>query len=307
MKYSNKKFLVTGGAGFIGAAVAKKLINNNANVVILDNFSNVKVENIDFKCEIINENVSNKFWMKKIKDIDYILHFGSPSSVILFNNNPKKCLTDTIVGITNCFNYSKINCIKKIVYPSSSSVYGNTKIPQKENLKSKPVNLYGVAKLTCENIAQLYSGVVPSIGLRIFAGYGPGEQNKNEIASIITLFINEVTCDISPIIYGDGSQTRDFVYIDDIVKCIIKSIEIDYKGVVNVGSGENHNYMEILNLINKKLNKNINPIYVNKPKNYFENTLADIKLMRKLFEFHPLSLNEGLEKYFQNLNLDGSN
>jgi UDP-glucose 4-epimerase len=180
---------VTGGAGFIGSAVAKRLADESAKIVVLDDFSVGRKENITFQCDIFIGNIADDSWLGKIRDVDYILHFGAPSSVVLFNKSPSKCLKDTIVGTANVFEYAKRFGVRKIVYPSSSSVYGNTPLPQSETTPTLPTNLYGVAKLTCEHVARLYLDAVPSVGLRIFAGYGPGEAHKGEIASVITLFI----------------------------------------------------------------------------------------------------------------------
>ena len=299
LKFSRKKFLVTGGAGFIGSAVANRLYYKNSEVVILDDFSIGRNENITFQCDVIKGNIADHDWMHKVRDIDYLLHFAAPSSVVLFKKSLNKCLTDTIVGITNVFQYAKQFGVKEVVFPSSSSVYGNTPLPQSEATPTVPTNLYGVAKLTCEHIARLYSDIVPSVGLRIFAGYGPGETHKGDIASVITLFMDAIARNSRPIIFGDGTQTRDFVYIDDIVEAILKSIENSFTGIVNMGSGNSHTFNEVVSLINRLLGKDIRPRYVEKPNQYFEHTLADITKMKDLFGFSPTSLEEGLKKYLE--------
>lgn len=297
MKFSNKKFVITGGAGFIGSAVAQALYKKNSQIVILDDFSTGKSENIKLSCEVVNGNIANANSLSRIHDVDYVLHFAAPSSVVLFNKNPEKCLFETIIGMRNVFEYSKNEGVKKVIFPSSSSVYGNTPLPQSETTSTTPTNLYGIAKLTCENIARLYSDAVPSVGLRIFAGYGPGEIHKGEIASVITLFMESIAKTIKPIIFGDGTQSRDFVYIDDIVKAVLASLENDFTGIVNVGSGESHTFNEVISLINYLLGTNVHPEYVNKPTSYFEHTLADITKMKSVLEFFPVGLKDGLKKY----------
>jgi len=299
LKFSNKKFLITGGAGFIGPAIARKLYNENSQIVILDDFSTGRFENITFQCVVVKGNVADASSLYEINDVDFILHFGAPSSVILFNKNPEKCITETIIGVKNIFEYSKNTGVKKVIFPSSSSVYGNTSLPQSETTLTMPTNLYGVVKLTCEHIARLYSDVVSSIGLRIFAGYGPGERHKGEIASVITLFIDAIARNSRLIIFGDGTQSRDFVYIDDIVEAILRSVENSFTGIVNVGSGESHTFNEVVDLINHLLGKNIRPRYVDKPAQYFEHTLADITKMKNALEVSPTSLENGLKKYLE--------
>jgi UDP-glucose 4-epimerase len=297
LKLSTKKFLLTGGAGFIGSAIAKRLHDENSRIVILDDFSTGRFENVKFHCQVVKGNVADVSSFHEIHDVDYVLHFGAPSSVILFNRNPEKCITDTIIGTRNIFEFSKNTGVKKVVFPSSSSVYGNTPLPQSETTSTIPTNLYGIARLACENIAKLYSDDVPNVGLRIFAGYGPGESHKKEIASVITIFLESMAADLKPVIFGDGSQSRDFVYIDNIVDAVLNSIENKFTGLVNVGSGESYTFNETIDLLNCLLGKKVSPQYVEKPNLYFEHTLADITKMKNVLGLSPISLEDGLKRY----------
>ncbi|TRZ49565.1 MAG: NAD-dependent epimerase/dehydratase family protein [Dehalococcoidia bacterium] len=301
LKFSNKKFLVTGGAGFIGSALVNMLCKSNSDVVVLDSFSVGVHDNINPQCEVVTANIVDEVWMTKVRDIDYILHFGAPSSVVLFKKSPGKCLTETVVGTLNVFNYALNHGVKKIIFPSSASVYGNTPLPQSENTSTVPTNLYGVAKLTTEHVARLYSDAVPSVALRIFAGYGPGEAHKKEIASVITLFMKAITKNSRPIIFGDGSQSRDFVYIDDIVEVVLKAVESKFTGIVNVSSGEAKTFNDVVDVINGVLGTNVLPIYTEKPKHYFEHTLGDIKKEKELFDVSPLNLEAGLKRYLESV------
>lgn len=299
LKFSNKKFLVTGGAGFIGSALARRLYYENSSVVVIDDFSVGNKNNLSPAFETIEDSIAHDLWKNKLRDIDYILHFGSPSSVVLFKKSQNKCLEDTIVGTANIFEYAKLYGVKKVIYPSSSSVYGDTPLPQSETTPTFPTNMYGVAKLACEHIARLYADCVASVGLRIFAGYGPGESHKKEIASVITLFMKAIAYDSNPLIFGDGTQSRDFVYIDDIVEAVLKSVEGNFVGTVNIGSGRSETFKEAVDLINSLMGKNIDPVYVEKPSHYFEHTLADTKKMREWFGLSPLSLENGLQRYLE--------
>jgi nucleoside-diphosphate-sugar epimerase len=291
-----RRILITGGAGFIGSSIAKRLSHTNSELIILDDFSVGRKENLTFQCDVIEGNIVDEKWMNKVHDIDYILHFAAPSSVVLFQKNLNKCLIDTIVGLANVFEFAAKFKAKKVIFPSSSSVYGNTPLPQCETTSTLPANPYGVAKLACEHIARLYSHVVPSVGLRIFAGYGPGEAHKGEIASIITIFIKDIARNHRPIIFGDGTQSRDFVYIDDIVEAALAAIDNDFTGIINVGSGQSRTFNEIVAIINNLLCKNIRPRYIEKPAQYFEHTLADITKMKDVLNISPTSLEVGLKK-----------
>ena len=295
----SKKVLVTGAAGFIGQNLVNRLLNEGAYVIAFDNFSYGKKENLSkFVNEIIIGDVANKEDLDKVKDVDYVFHFGAPSSVILFNRDPVSCFHTTVCGFLNILEWAKKRNIEKLIYPSSGSVYGNTSLPQSEDMLPKPVNLYGVAKLACETLAKNYFNEVPSVGLRIFAGYGPGEEHKKDFASVITLFLRSIMNNQAPVIYGDGTQKRDFVYIDDVINSIIASVKEGVKNtIINVGSGKSYSFNEALDILSSILGKSIKAIYVNRPTNYLENTLADITKMKKILKISPLSLEEGLKKY----------
>ena len=156
MKWNNRKVLITGAAGFIGYNLLKRFVHLNAKVVALDNFSTGKPKETLSKMpvDIINADVSYRKTFETLpQDIDYIFHFGAPSSIILFNKDPVFALSSTICGLTNAFEYAKIVGAQKVVYPSSGSVYGTAPAPQSEHGLAKPTNLYGITKLTCEKIA----------------------------------------------------------------------------------------------------------------------------------------------------------
>uniref|UniRef100_A0A7C5UVG1 NAD-dependent epimerase/dehydratase family protein n=1 Tax=candidate division CPR3 bacterium TaxID=2268181 RepID=A0A7C5UVG1_UNCC3 len=295
----SKKVLVTGAAGFIGQNLVNRLLNEGAYVIAFDNFSYGKKENLSkFVNEIIIGDVANKEDLDKVKDVDYVFHFGAPSSVILFNRDPVSCFHTTVCGFLNILEWAKKRNIEKLIYPSSGSVYGNTSLPQSEDMLPKPVNLYCVAKLACETLAKNYFNEVPSVGLRIFAGYGPGEEHKKDFASVITLFLRSILNNQAPVIYGDGTQKRDFVYIDDVINSIIASVKEGVKNtIINVGSGKSYSFNEALDILSSILGKTIKAIYINRPTNYLENTLADITKMKKILKISPLSLEEGLKKY----------
>ena len=156
MKWNSKHVLITGAAGFIGFNLLQKFIDLNAEIVVLDDFSSGKsIETLSkMPIEIIRADVSDSRSFQKVpKDIDFIFHFGAPSSIILFNKDPVLALSNTICGLINAFEFAKSVGAQKVIYPSSGSVYGTTPPPQSENSIPKPKNLYGITKLTCEKIA----------------------------------------------------------------------------------------------------------------------------------------------------------
>ena len=300
MNWTNKKVLVTGGAGFIGSHLVRRLVDETAEVMVLDNFSEGKRHNVPEGGSVVKGDVRNRKTLDEVGPVDYVFNFGAPSSIILFNKQPIDCVDITIRGFINILEWAKDVKVKKVVYPTSGSVYGSAPVPQGEEDQVLPMNLYGVAKQTCEHIARLYSGKISIAGLRIFAGYGPGEEHKGDFASPITLFLKSIIKDKRPIVYGNGTQSRDFVYIDDVVEAAIRSVERDVVGTVNVGSGKAYSFNEVIDYINQSLDKNIEPTYVDKPVNYLERTLANITKMKEVLGLTPLDLREGLHRYLQN-------
>jgi UDP-glucose 4-epimerase len=298
MNWKNKKALVIGGAGFIGATLVRKLVAQNAEVVIIDNFSFGQAKKIPQECRLIGGNVVNSETFSQVGEIDYIFHFGAGSSVILFNKNAQKYIYETLSGFINVMDFAGRIGVKKVIYPSSGSVYGKAPTPHGEKASTPlPTNLYGKCKLICENIASLYS--IPTVGLRIFAGYGPGEDHKGEISSVVTLFLNSILRKERPIIYGNGSQSRDFVYIDDVADAVLNSAEESVQGIINVGSGKSYSFNEVLEILNTTLGTSIHASYVNKPVDYLEKTLADTTMMKKLLKIKPTSLRNGITRYLK--------
>jgi len=297
MKWSNEKVLVTGGAGFIGSHLARRLLDEEADVIVLDNFSEGRKDNVPDGCNIIKGDIRDRKALNGVGSVDYVFNFGSPSSIILFNTAPVTCVDITICGFLNVLEWARDVEVKMVVYPTSGSVYGNTPVPQSEEDQVLPMNLYGISKLACEHIARLYCKQLKIVGLRIFAGYGPGEEHKGDFASPVTIFLNSMTKNERPVVYGNGTQSRDFVYIDDVVDAIIRAAERNVAGTINVGSGKSYSFNEVIDCINQCLGRNIKPVYVDKPINYLEKTLADTTKMKKMLRTNPLDLKEGLRKY----------
>lgn len=306
MDWKGKKVLVTGPSGFIGSNLTKELINQGAEVIGIDNFSYIDAEMAKHKQPFLNNigliknDVSKKeTWDRVPKDIEYIFHFAAPSSITLFNRTPEKCFNETVFGLYNALEFAKNNPnVKKVIYPSTGSLYAGNELPHSENVYPKPRNSYAAAKVACEGWANAFSDFVPSIGLRLFAGYGPGEEWKKDFGSVIYLFIRDYMNGIPPVIFGDGKQSRDFIYIDDTVKIILQAAEKkDLTGIVNVGTGTAVSFSEILEIIKKTLGTEIIPKYIPKEKNYVENIKADTTLMKKIFDIEPMLPEEGIRRY----------
>ena len=212
------------------------------------------------------------------KDTDTIYFFGSPSSVILFNKNIDYCMKETIDGFMNVASFCKNNNTY-LVYPSSATV----------NNKN---NSYARCKAALEEIHAAYG--IKALGLRISASYGPGEAHKGEYASIIYQWCKQMKNGERPVIWGDGTQTRDFIYVSDVVDNIMELVDKKATGIYEIGTGVDTSFNDIIKIINKVLNTNIKPIYINKPDSYIDKT--PVKGVP-----YKVSLEEGIKKIIETL------
>lgn len=302
--YKNKNCIVTGGSGFIGQVLVKKLITNGSNVYVVDKFLyGAKKSDIDKDAIVIKGDIRERKILNKLPNIkfQYFFHFAAPSSVVLFNKNPLECTDITVQGFLNTINFCKKRGIK-FIYPSTGSIYSGVKSPQSETspIQVNALNSYAKCKLALELIQKSINDV-DSLGLRIFAGYGPQEKHKGGFASVIYLFCKDMIEGKSPIIFGDGNQKRDFVYIDDVVEAILILAKESKDKIVNVGSGKSTSFKEVIRLVNKILNINIKPIYIKKPNSYLETTKADIRLMNKYCSRPKYSIEEGIRQIISSL------
>jgi UDP-glucose 4-epimerase len=289
------KFIVTGGAGFIGSHLAEELIKRGFDVTIIDDLS-LGVEN-----NIPKEAVFIKGSSSKVSEIpgliDGIFHLGIPSSSPMYKEDPY-LVGKTINEAITIFEYARKNQCK-IVYASTSSIYNGNSLPYKEDMPVYVTDYYTECRYAIERLAKLYYDLynVKSIGLRLFSVYGPREEHKGKYANIISQFLWSIMKNERPVIYGDGSQTRDFIYVSDVVNAFIlamfSNIDCD---VFNVGTGKNYSFNEVINLLNKYLGKDIKPIYKPNPiKNYVYHTLADTTKAEKILGFKAkISLEEGI-------------
>lgn len=286
------RVLVTGSDGFIGSNLVKKLNKLNYDIVCVD--KNPKHEDtlrLDVSTEKFNEHFTNNIF-------DYVFHFGSPCSIIQFKDNPTYYENNTYEGFRNIIKLVKKSGAK-LIYPSTGNVYGSINKPHCETDQLKPINIYGMCKLWSEYLVT--TNKVNSIGLRIYCGYGNGEEAKGSLASVLCKFMKNMRMGISPIIWGNGFQTRDFIHVDDIVKGIIKSMSLKDSHIINLASGTSINYNNLVKLINKTIGTDIIPKYAKKPDNYVVLTIANIDLMKKLLKFKAISLEKGIQKFYEYL------
>lgn len=284
----DKNVLITGGLGFIGSHIADELINENK-VIIIDNKSSGKVNNLenpDHKnLTIIEKDINDVNLNEMLKNIDYVFHLAAMASVPLSIDNPEKCTRDNLIGTIKLLDACKANNVKKIIFSSSSSVYGdNENIPLKENEYPQPKSPYAASKASCELYLKTYHEAygLNYVSLRYFNVFGPKQDKNSQYAAVIPNFISDLLEGIRPEIYGDGEQTRDFIYVKDVVKANIKSCECKYNGIVNVASGKKITINELYNIIKKTLGTDIEAKYLPERQGDIKHSLADVSKMKKI-------------------------
>lgn len=299
------KFVVTGGAGFIGSHLVKYLLNENYEITIIDNLCTGKLENLSgFEDKIDFHNLDilefNKL-RKIVKDSDGIFHKAALTSVQESYLQKEKYHSVNVDGTENIFKLAKEFKIK-VIYASSSSVYGNTtSIPIKEDFSRNPINPYGITKLKDEILAEHYSNSgVEIIGLRLFNVYGIGQTG--DYAGVITKFNESIQAGKPPTIFGDGSHVRDFISVEDVAKANLLAMQSDFNnGFVNIGTGITTSIAELANLMIKLSNKTLKPIFTDLPEGDLKASQADVNLAKKLIGWeYETSLEAGFRKFFFN-------
>lgn len=302
-------YLITGGAGFIGSNIAEELVNRKEKVRILDNFSTGKRENIagiKDSVELIEGDIRDLAIVKKaMAGVDFVLHQGALPSVERSIIDPITTTRVNILGTINVLLAASEAKIKRLTYASSSSVYGDTPtLPKKEVMKANPQSPYAVTKLIGEEYCLIYYSIfgLETVCLRYFNVFGPRQDPGSQYAAVIPKFITLMLRGESPPIYGDGEQSRDFSFIDNIVKANLEACKVkDAPGqVFNIACGETITINELVRRLNRILETRIKPVYQNPRKGDVRHSWADISRARKVLGYSPeIVFDAGLEKTVQ--------
>ena len=314
----NKTILVTGGAGFIGSHLCDKLIDHGAKVICFDNFFSGKKENIVHlernPLFVFVEGDTNK--LDDIKQVfsqyplDYIFHYAAVLGVKRVSENPLLVLPD-INGIRNILQLASKYKIKKVIFASSSEAYGySTDLPLREDSDKKLVNhqnehihLYALIKLLGEKIMKIYNDFykLPTCSLRFFNVYGP-RQESSAYGFVIGVFIKQILDNKPPIIFGDGYQTRDFIYIDDNIRLAIKALLTDKTNgqTINIGTGRQTTVIDLAERLIRISGKNLKPHRVEERKYEIKYRTPDITKMKELLgDTIDDKLDDNLKKTYQ--------
>lgn len=281
--------LVTGGFGFIGTNLVRRLAAEGKEVVALDNSFLGKISNLyGVECKKENADVLDANNLERIvkeNHIDKIYHLSGYSSATMFDTNPAEKVQANLRAFMNILELSRKYEINA-VYASTSSFYARCEKPYKEDMKIIPGTPYELSKYLMEQAAHMYASYygINANGMRFFSVYGPHERHKGKYANNISQFLWSIKCDISPVVFGDGSQTRDFTYIDDLVDAIIIIMEKAKRSeVYNIGTEKEYSFNEVISIINRLFEKNVKTKYISNPlKNYVQSTLADTAKIKRL-------------------------
>ncbi len=310
MTLEDKRILVTGAAGFIGSNLADRLLNLGATVIGIDNLFNGRLENLEeaskhknfqfHKADIRDFN----FLLDIFKDIDIIFHEAAftsvPQSVIM----PESCNDVNINGTLNVLNAARKRDVGKVVFASSSGVYGDTPtLPKKESMPRIPISPYGVAKLACESYMQVFHHVygLNTISLRYFNVFGPRQQDS-PYSGVIAIWLGKIIKNKNLIIFGDGNQSRDFTYIKDIIHANILAAENSSSGeILNIGAGSPIKLLDLAKIMLKLTNKEDLKIIFDPPRpGDIIHSFADISKAKEVLKFQPkYNQEQGLKEYFE--------
>lgn len=297
------EIVITGGAGFIGSNLAEVLSKDNANeVIVLDDLSTGKLANTkEMAIKFVNGSITDLELLQTVfKDVDYVLHQAAIPSVPRSINEPIASNNANITGTLNVLVAARDRNVKKVVYASSSSVYGDTpKLPKREDMTPTPLSPYAVTKLTGEHYCNVFNEVygLKTVALRYFNVYGPKQDPHSDYAAVIPKFVSRVLRDEPPLIYGDGQQTRDFTFVKDVVTANIRAMKSDATGVFNIASGNRITIQELAELVMKLMGKDLGVILEEPRKGDVLHSLADVSKAKAGFGYEPgYRLETGLEE-----------
>ena len=304
------RYLITGGAGFIGSSIAEKLINDGHYVRVLDNFFSGKEENLAFarglgrdKFELIRGDIRDKnICLAACKGVDYVLHQAALRSVPKSMDDPASYNDVNINGVMTMLQAAAANKVKRFVFASSSSVYGDTdQFPQKETQYPLLISPYALSKLAGEYYCRIFSEHfgVETVCLRYFNVFGPKQALDDEYAVVVPKFIHCIMNDTPPPIFGNGKQSRDFTFISNVVSANVLAATapgIKHE-ILNVANGRDNTVLNLVDVLNKIMGKNIKPKFLGARAGDVFKTEADISRIKSRLHYQPLvSFEDGLEK-----------
>ncbi|MBK6695353.1 MAG: NAD-dependent epimerase/dehydratase family protein [Myxococcales bacterium] len=301
--------LVTGGAGFIGSSIAEALLAKGDTVRILDDFSSGRRQNLESlkgKVEVIEGTIVDAATVKRaMTGAEVVFHEAAIPSVARSVEDPSRSMLANVQGTTVVLDVARSVGVKRLVFAASSSAYGNTKeLPKVETMVPEPLSPYAVSKLTGELLLRNFSALygLETLSLRYFNVFGPKQDPTSQYAAVIPNFITAAIRNTAPEVHGDGGQTRDFCYIDNVVAANLAAMNTANKlqgEVVNIACGERISLNDLLDILGEEVGHRVERKYVEPRAGDVRDSLADIGRARALIGYEPKVLvRKGLKKTF---------
>jgi len=311
-------YLITGGAGFIGSNTVKSLLKRRGKIRVLDNFLTGKRDNLSFpsseEIDLMEGDIRNPDVCRKaVAGMDYIIHLAALGSVPRSIEDPLLANEINITGTLNLLIAARDGGVKRFIYASSSSVYGDQPTdtmadesgnppPKVETMTPNPLSPYALSKFVGETYCRLFHRLysLETVALRYFNVFGPRQDPESEYAAVIPRFIKALLQEEPPVIYGDGKQSRDFTFVEDVVRAnwLACVAPLDAVGqVFNTACSRRFTLLQLLDELKSITGKNIEPVFEDARKGDVKHSMADITLARKYLGFEPeVSFRKGLEK-----------
>ena len=308
------RVLVTGGAGFIGSHIATALVGQGNQVVVLDNLSTGRKENlehIESHISFVQGDLLDRAALEEaLGNVEVVYHQAALASVPRSVSAPMDTHAACVTGTLNLLDQARAAGVRRLIYAGSSSAYGNQPFQSKrEQDLPRPLSPYAAAKLAGEYYLQAFSATygLETVTIRYFNVFGPRQDPNSEYSAVIPKFVTAMLRGERPTIYGDGKQSRDFTYIDNVVSgnLAAASARNAVGRVINVACGEQINLLQLVDSINRVLRTNVQPIFAERRPGDVKSSLADISLAQEILDYSPqVSFDEGLRrsiKYYQSL------
>jgi UDP-glucose 4-epimerase len=299
-------FLVTGGAGFIGSALVHRLLELDHSVRAVDNFSTGFIRNLDDclnRIELVEGDLAELAVCKaSVRGVEYVLHQAAIPSVQRSVEDPISSHRANVTATLNMLVAARDAHVKRFVFASSSSVYGNSEtLPKVETMPENPLSPYALTKLAGEKYSVMFHRVygLPAVSLRYFNVFGPRQDPHSPYSAVISRFVEAALRGIHPIVYGDGKQSRDFTFVDDVVEANLLACLADGVGgrVFNVGTGQGHTLHDLLCALSAIVGHELEPEYSNARVGDVRHSQAGIEKAQRFLKFEPkVSFQEGLER-----------
>ncbi|OLZ40777.1 nucleoside-diphosphate sugar epimerase [Natrinema saccharevitans] len=301
MTLDDRTVLVTGGAGFIGSNLANHLAADNDVTVVDDQYLGTP-ENLAEDVEFVDASVLED---DLPTDVDVVFHLAALSSYAMHEEDPTTGARVNVEGFVNVVEQARRDGCDTVVYASTSSIYGSRTEPSPEDMDVGVNTGYEASKLARERYGEYFSNHydVSMAGMRFFSvyqGYGGAEEHKGEYANVIAQFADDIANGESPVLYGDGTQTRDFTHVSDIVRGLEGAAAAELDGIYNLGTGEAYDFETVVGMINDELGTDVVPEYVENPipeDVYVHDTCADASKIREAIGWEPqIDFEEGIRR-----------